>query len=240
MDNNEKTKLLLKAENYDKFKDEIGKDYVNNIRYLKTDLSSWFNALTAASFTVGAIAITIGADKTVNSGISHPSYFWCGTFLLILDGVLIFFLKKHDIENNLNEMPQLIESKADYWELRNLTIEKSNGNNLNSDRLKTLEKNVVRDYEELIKKWSWYKWIKKTLQAATTDIVFGLFLFPIILMLSQIINKLHIQMNFYTLILQALLILYIIYTLHGGIIGVKAIKKQQAAEQRIKELVIKK
>ncbi len=47
-------------------------------------------------------------------------------------------------------------------------------------------------------------------------------------------------MNFYTLILQALLILYIIYTIRGGIIGVKAIKKQQATEQRIKKLVIKK
>lgn len=61
MTEEQKNVLLIKAAEYDRHKDEVSKEILNNFRFLKSDLSAWYNSLTMVCFTVGAIAITIGA-----------------------------------------------------------------------------------------------------------------------------------------------------------------------------------
>ena len=239
MTSDEKNKLLLKADIYDRAKDEVGKETVNNLRFLKADLSGWYNALTTVCFTVGAIAITVGADRSVKSDILHPGYFWWGTILLITDGILIFFLKKSDIEGEFNEMPKLTEAKADYWQLRNMTLEKANGDNSRAIELIELERRVTKEYVDTQKKWPWHKWVKQIIRAGKTDIVFGVLLFSITLMLTQILDELHIHFKTYNHYLVATLILYALYTAWGGVKGVRVVRRQQAAEARIKKEILK-
>jgi hypothetical protein len=84
-----------------------------------------------------------------------------------------------------------------------------------------------------------YKWAGRIVHAAVTDIVFGLLLFPIALMLTQMINELHLSLSTYMHGLLIALILYILYTIWGGYRGVMSARKQQAADLRIQKEILK-
>lgn len=233
----DKKALIDKARRYDSFKDYVGEQSLANFKFLKSDLSAWYNALTTACFTVGAIAITVGVDQ---KAIVYPSYFWWGTLLIIFDGVLIFFLKKLDIEGDFNAMPKLSEAKADYWQLRNMTAEKSNGDNTRAAELKTLEEKVTDDYRGIVQKWPWYKWAQRIILASTTDIVFGLLLFPIGLMLTQVINEFNMNIAQFDTVFKIALGIYIIYMILGSVVSIRAVLRTQAADERIRAEVLKK
>ena len=239
MTKQEKKELLDRANKYDQAKEKVSDESLNNFRFLKADLSAWYNALTAVCFTVGAIAITVGTDKSVESDILYPHYFWWGTTLLLINGVLIFFLKKLEMESEFMSMPELAEAKADYWQMRNMTIEKANDDNSRANDLKRLEKQVTTDYVDTQQAWPWYKWVGRIIHAAVTDIVFGLLLFPVALMLTQIIGEFHITLSMYVHGVLVVLVLYAIYTIWGGYKGVASARRQQAADLRIRKEVLK-
>jgi len=235
----DKANITKLAKEFAKYKEEVGKEYISTFKYLKGDLSAWYNSLTTVCFTIGAVALTFGADKAVKDSILYPDYFWLGALLLILDGLLIFWFKKLDIEKEFAGLPTLRQSEADYWKAEKILMEARDGNAGRFQEYENLKEKFTDNYRKQNKHWTFLEWVHNIFKSTMTDITFGLLVFPILLMTSQFTDVAGISLATYKWIFICLLILYLIYCLWSLSKAIKDIKAKQAADRQIEGEILK-
>jgi|GEM_PF-3430960 len=230
----DRNKYLADAKNFDELKDELGKLYLDTMKFLKSQISEWYVAITAVCFAVGGISISVGSDKAVTGGIVHPSLFWWGSILLIANGIFIFLVRKVELDKESSNLPNLKQAEADFWTARNIALELSNDNNSRVKDFEKVRQHAVDDYEKRVATYNWYGWTKYIVLASLVNVVFGLLVFPIFMLSSQLLNEVHISFKTYQYTLIALLIIYIGYTAQQAYEAAKEKKLVQVAEQQIK------
>jgi len=240
MDKEARRKLLEQVKEFDNMKGDLGKQMIENARFLKGDLSGWYNALTAVCFTVGGIAITIASESPISDSIANPHHYWIGAVLLITNGVLIFFLKKLNIEAEFNDTYKIRETEADLWQSKKTLEEALSGDPSRVQAFMVMRDRINSEYDKTVQKWPWWRWIWKVFIASQTDIVFALLLFPIALMMTQVIQHFSISIYQYNTVLVILVILYAIYYIFQCTKTVRYFRKMQKAEKRINSEVNKK
>lgn len=230
---------LREAEKYEKLKESLSLQILENTRFLKSDISAWYNALTAVCFTAGTIAITLSSDKTIRQSIAHPKYFWWGSTLLLMNGVYIFFLKKSEIEKEDRSFYKLRDAEADMWELRNVSKELADGNKDRIESFAKIKKAQSSAYNSTVKKWRMREWLPHLFLASRIDVAFGLLLFPIIMIASQIIAELGLSFQLYKKFFFIALMLYVVYSLVSAFRSADSVKKSHKADNRIKDEVFR-
>lgn len=228
---------LREADKYDSLKQTVSIQILENARFLKTDISSWYNGLAAVCFTAGTIAITLSSDKIIRQSISYPTYFWWGSALLLVNGVYIFFLKKSEIEKEDRSFYKLRETEADMWTLRNVSREMADGRKDRASEFEKVKTTQSAAYNAVLKKWRIREWIPHLFLASRIDIIFGLLLFPVLMIASQIISELGINFITYKRGFFVILFGYIIYSLSSAHKSANSVKKSQTADRRIRDEV---
>lgn len=95
----------------------------------------------------------------------------------------------------------------------------------------------VEDYDERSTPLRWWQWVKFVAQASLLDIVFGLLLFPIIMLAPQLPNYLNISFQTYAYTLWSALAIYLIYMAFQAVKAVQEKRKSDAAARQIKSEV---
>lgn len=233
-DESRKKKLLAEANHYEELKDKLGLQYLENFRFLKSQMSEWYVALTAVCFAIGGISISVGIDKTVRSELVHPGLFWAGSLLLIANGIFIFLVRKTELESESSDFPNLKQTEADLWTARNIAREVAAGDNSRADVFADFRQRALNDYHKRIKLPDWWRWVIYVLHACMIDVAFGLLVFPILMLAAQLLSELHLSFMQYKWGMWILLLLYIIYTINGARKAVRDKKKMQRAEEQIR------
>lgn len=234
-----KVKYEKDAASFAEIKERISKEQIELLRYLKADLTNWYNALIAVCFTVGGIAITIGADKNVQENITYPKYFWWGATLLLINGLIIFTYKKNEIERNFRDLPKLRITERDLWKVEKIALELAKGDSSRVDEFNEIKARITLDYEESTKSRTLFRWVVGVFLAIKTDLIFGIMLFALLLMFSQIITFLNIKFNVYNKLLILTAIAYVIYVITEVRSLIKSEKLALEAEQDIKKEILK-
>jgi len=230
----DKNKFLREAETYESMRDSLGRDYLENFKFVKSQLADWYIALAAVCFAIGGIAISLGKSNVV-----HPALFWWGSVLLIANGVFIFFVRKTELESESSGFSNLKQKEADLWTMGKIAREHADGDESRALEFKLVTERFTSDYDRSSKPRKWWQWVRFVFYACMLDVVFGLFLFPVLLLASQLPNYMHITFRTYSLLLWILLFLYIIYTVLQGFKAVKEKKRSDVAHRQIKAEVDK-
>ncbi len=229
MKKDNKEKFLQEAKNYEDLRDKLGRDEIENFKFLKGQIADWYIAITAACFAIGGISISLAGDD-----VKHPALFWWGSVLLIANGVLIFFVRKTELDSEFSESPDLKQKEADLWTMSKIAREHTEGDSSRSDEFVNVYKRFASDYERRSEPYKWWQWVKFAAQSSMLNIVFGLLLFPVLLLASQLPNYMHISLRLYTSIMLMLIFLYVIYVLVGLTLAIKRKKRLNTAELQIK------
>lgn len=224
-----KDKFIQEAELYEGMRDNLGRDQLDNFKYMKAQLADWYIAIAAVCFAIGGIAISTGKNVT-----SHPVLFWWASVLLIANGVLIFFAKKVEIESESSGFADLKQKEADLWTMSKIAREHAANDNSRSDEFMTAATRFVEDYDKRSEALKWWQWVKFLAHSSLLDIVFGLLLFPILMLAPQLPNYTNISFETYTRLLWLTLIVYLIYMALQAAKTVKEKKKSDAAARQIK------
>jgi len=235
----DREKYLRDVEKFESMKDEVGKQYLENFRFIKSQIADWYIALTAVCFAVGAIAITVGSDKTISGDIVHPDLFWWGSLLLIANGTMIFLVRKIELERDDRDIPNLRKTEADLWTARNIARELADGDDSRVDEFAEVRQRILNDYDRRTAKLKWWQWIGYLFHGSIIDMAFGLLLFPILMLASQLLNDIHLSFTLYSWVFWILLIGYLAFMTSQSfkLIGLK--KSAQANEEQIKSEVEK-
>lgn len=228
-------KFLLEVEKYEDMRDKLGQGQIENFKFLKAQVADWYIAITAACFAIGGISISLAGDD-----IKHPGLFWWGSVLLIANGVLTFFARKAELDGEFSEFPDLRQKEADLWTMSKIAREHAAGDSSRADEFKIVSDRFVNEYNHQTKPLRWWGWIGFAVRASMLNIVFGLLLFPILLLAPQLPNHIHISLLQYSLIMWSLLGLYLIYVAVGICKAVSHKKKDAAADLQIKSEVMRK
>lgn len=231
----DKEKYLREAKTYEDLRDIISRDYVENFKYVKSQLADWYIALAAVCFAIGGIAISVGKNS-----IAHPVLFWWGSILLIANGVFIFFVRKTELEGESSGFSELKQKEADLWTMSKIAHEHAAGDKARVEEFAVAAERFKNDYDNHSKPAEWWQWIKFVLKACMLDVVFGLFLFPLLLLASQLPNYMHITFDLYWRSFWTLVLLYVIYVIFQGFKAVRDKKKLDKANQQIKSEVDRK
>jgi hypothetical protein len=229
-----KNKFTQEAELYEGMRDNLGRDQLENFKYMKSQLADWYIAIAAVCFAIGGIAISTGKNIT-----AHPALFWWASVLLIANGVLIFFAKKVEIESESSGFTELKQKEADLWTMSKIAREHAAGDNSRSDEFMGVAKRFVQDYDTRSEALKWWQWVKFSAHTSLLDIVFGLLLFPILMLAPQLPNYLDITFKTYTYLLWLTLVIYLIYMVFQAAKAIREKKKSNAAAQQIKAEVDK-
>jgi len=114
------------------------------------------------------------------------------------------------------------------------------GDNSRADEFKIVSDRFVNDYNNQTKPFRWWGWVGFAIRASMLNIVFGLLLFPVLLLAPQLPNHMNITLSQYSLIMWALLGLYLVYMAVGIYKAVRHKKKDSAADLQIKSEVMRK
>jgi hypothetical protein len=234
----ERDKYLRDAEKFEDMKDEVGKRYLDNFMFIKSQISDWYIALTAVCFAIGAVAITVGSDKTISGDILHPSLFWWGSLLLIANGTFIFLVRKVELESESKDMPNLRKTEADMWTARNIARELADGDDSRVNEFAEVRKRALTDYSKRTARFKWWQWFGYLFHASIVDIAFGLLLFPILMLASQLLNDIHLSFTLYKWIFWVLLVGYLAFMTYQNFMMVSQKKAAQANEEQIKSEVM--
>jgi len=230
----EKDKFTQEAELYEGMRDNLGRDQLDNFKLIKSQLADWYIAIAAVCFAIGGIAISVGKNVT-----THPALFWWASVLLIANGVFIFFLRKVEIEGESSGFSDLKQKEADLWTMSKIAREHAAGDNSRSDDFMAAATRFVKDYDKSSEPLKWWQWVKFSALSSLLDIVFGLLLFPVLMLAPQLPNYPKISFKTYTCLLWLALAIYLI---NMGFQIAKAIrekKKTVAAARQIKAEVDK-
>lgn len=228
-------KSLLEAKSYEDMRDKIALSQIENFKFLKAQVADWYIAITAACFAIGGISISLAGDD-----IKHPALFWWGSVLLIANGVFTFFVRKAELDSEFLGLANLKQSEADLWTMSKIAREHSAGNRTRVDVFKSVSERFTNDYKNDTKPPSRRDWISFAVQTSMPNIVFGLLLFPVLLLASQLPNYMQITLEQYALILLTSCGLYIIYMVVGAYKAVQHRQKEIAADLQIKSEVMRK
>ncbi|HUD05705.1 MAG TPA: hypothetical protein VMR18_02170 [Candidatus Saccharimonadales bacterium] len=235
----DRERYLRDAEKFENMKDEVGKRYLDNFMFIKAQISDWYIALTAVCFAVGAVAITVGSDKTISGDILHPALFWWGSLLLIANGTFIFLVRKVELEGESSGMPNLRKTEADMWTARNIARELADGNDSRVNEFAEVKQRILDDYDKRTARLKWWQWIGFLFHASIVDIVFGLLLFPILMLSSQLLNDIHMSFTLYSWGFGVLLVGYVTFTAYQAFKMIGEKNAAQANEEQIKSEVEK-
>ena len=225
----DKDKFIQEAELYESMRDNLGRDQLDNFKYMKAQLADWYIAMAAVCFAIGGIAISAGKKVA-----THPALFWWASVLLIANGVLIFFARKVEIESESSGFVDLRQKEADLWTMSKIAREHAAGDNGRSDDFMMAATRFVEDYDGHSEALRWWQWVKFLAHASLLDIVFGLLLFPILMLAPQLPNYLHISFQAYGRLLWLTLIAYLTFMVFQAAKAVKEKKKSDAAARQIK------
>jgi hypothetical protein len=233
MNHSDKEKFDHEAEGYEQWREKLSNDQLDNFRIIKSHLADWYIAIAATCFAIGGIAITVGKHVT-----THPALFWWGSVLLIANGVFIFFFRKIEIQAESSGFSDLKQKEADLLTMSKIAHEHAMGDNSRSEEFIAAANRFIDDYDKhsVVK---WWQWIKFIAQANLLDVVFGLLLFPILLLAPQLSNYLQITFETYALLLWGTLVIYFAYMASQIIKSIKEKKKSDAAARQIKSEVDK-
>lgn len=232
-------KFAAEAENYEHLRDEMGLNAIDNFKFIKSQTADWFIAISAVCFAIGGIAISVGTDKTVRDSIVHPGLFWWGSLLLIANGVFVFLVRKAELNGEASEFPNMRQKEADLWSMGKIAREHEAGDDSRKAEFAVIVQRFQGDYDNRSKTFRWWQWIRYVLHASMIDVVFGLLLFPVLMLASQLIGDVHITFKEYSWALWILLIVYVLYLIEQGFIAVKQKDKTDKADQQIKDEVMK-
>jgi hypothetical protein len=223
-------KFIQEAERYEEMRDKFGSAKLENFRLIKSHLADWYIAIAAVCFAIGGIAITAGRNVMV-----HPALFWWGSALLIANGIFIFFARKAEIQSE--DFSLLEQKEADLWTMSKIAREHADNNTSRSDEFMAAAHRFVNDYDKRSAGPKWWQWVKFAVHVSLLDVVFGLLLFPILMLASQLPNYPGITFKTYTTLLWSVLVLYLIYTAAQVFKAVKERQRSIAAAQQIKREV---
>ncbi len=235
-----KKEYLEDAKDFENLRDEAVNRYFNNLIFIKTDMSGWHNALTAVCFGVGGVAIAIGADNAHKNLVVHPWLFWGGAFLLLFNGLVIFFFKKIEIEKESAGLVPIKQLISDLWSASKIARELADGKSSREAWIEDFKEKLSTDYDKRVQPTTSWKLVPELFRASLMDIEFGLLIFPILMLSSTVIEPLHIHYHTYKTALICLVVLYIISMIIGLIRVVNTIKKADASTQQVKEEIAKK
>jgi hypothetical protein len=216
-------KFLHEAESYERLRDELGRDQIENHKFLKGQVADWYIAITAACFAIGGVSISLAGDD-----IKHPALFWWGSVLLIVNGVLIFFVRMAELNGEFSESPDLKQKEADLWTMAEVTREHAQGNNSRKADFKQAFDRFLNDYNKRSKAFKWWAWVMFAIRSAMLNVAFGLLLFPTLLLAPQLPNHLHITLHTYTWIMVISLVAYLIYV---GVEIFKSVSQKKAIDR---------
>lgn len=236
----DRKKFLREAELYESMREDLGKTYLENFKFMKTQLSEWYVTLTAVCFAIGGIAITVGIDKTSKYTLDYPHLFWWGSILLILNGIFIFFFRKIEFEGESRGFIELKQKEADLWTMSKIAKEHADGDNSRVEEFTQVAERFQNDYDNHTKTYNWLRWVRFVFFACMLDIVFGFMLFPLLMLASQLIDVIQFPYQSYVYILKYLLLAYILYIILQIIKVVRERKLMIAADDQIKAEVNKK
>ena len=228
-------KFLLEAKTYEDTRDKLALSQIENFKFLKAQVADWYIAITAACFAIGGISISLAGDD-----IKHPALFWWGSVLLIMNGVFTFFLRKSELDGEFSMFPDMKQKEADLWTMSKIAREHSAGDSSRTDEFKTVSSHFINDYDDQTKSLKWWNWVGFSMRASMLNIVFGLLLFPILLLAPQLPNYLHITLLQYALILWVSLGLFMVYMAVGVYRAIQDKKKDMKADLQIKSEVTRK
>lgn len=137
-------------------------------------------------------------------------------------------------------MPNLKKTEADFWTARNIAKELADGDSSRINDFADIRQRAIDDYHKRIKPLDgWRQWCKYVLYASTVDLVFGLLLFPLLMLASQLESYIGVSFTIYRIVFLLLLVLYLVYV--GFQMRKSVIKKKamQEAEQQVKSEIEK-
>jgi hypothetical protein len=233
---NEKQKLAESSAEFSEDLDasikKVSREYSDNLRFLRADLSAWYNSVASVCFLSGTIAITAATGQP-NNYISHPGSFWWGTVMLLFNGVLIFLVKKIDIEGDINDLAILADAEASINVVKNVTAEVKNHNENRVGEVEAEIEKYVQDVDKSHKPLSWTLWIGRLLSSNIPDLILALLVFPIYLLGSQIISKIHVSDQSYWLTFYILVAAFASYVLLGNVKTVRSMIKSEKAKSKL-------
>lgn len=227
-----KKKLLDEAKGYKELRDQLGRDQIENFKFLKAQVADWYIAISAACFAIGGISVSLAGND-----IKHPALFWWGSVLLITNGVFIFFIRKAELDSEFSGFPDLRQKEADLWTMSKVAEEYADGDTSRADVFKKSSERFTKDYNSRSTPFTWWKWATFSIQSSLLNLAFGFLLFPVLLLASQLPNYIHITLLEYTQLLVALILLYVSYMGFGIYNSIKQKIKTNNAEAQIKQEV---
>lgn len=228
-------KFLLEAKTYEDMRDKLELSQIENFKFLKAQVADWYIAITAACFAIGGISISLAGDD-----IKHPALFWWGSVLLITNGVFTFFVRKSELDSEFSAFPNMRQKEADLWTMSKIAREHSAGDTSRANKFETVSSHFINDYDDQTKPLRWWNWVCFSIRASMLNVVFGLLLFPILLLAPQLPNYMHITLWQYALTLWTLLGLFMIYMAVGVYRAIQHKKKDVKADLQIKSEVTRK
>lgn len=231
----DKDALAHEAEAYDELRDQLSRDRLEDFKFLRGQVADWYIAITAACFAIGGISISLAGND-----IKHPALFWWGSVLLIFNGVLTFFIRKAELDGESSESTILKQREADLWTMSVIAQEQAAGDMSRADAFGQASERFADDYDKRSRSPQWWQWVIYVAHASMLNITFGLLLFPVLLLASQLPNYMHITLQTYSVTLWALLAAYIVYMFVGIIASIKDKKKTDRADEQIKAEVFRK
>lgn len=228
----DKNEYISEADRYDKIRDRLGHDQLDNFKFIKSQLADWYVALATTCFAIAGVSLSIGQNVK-----KHPLLFGWATALLIANGIFIFFIRKLELESESSSFNKLKQKEADLWTMSKVAREYAGGDTRRGGMFIEAANRFANDYQKSPKPFTRLEWVKFITRSCFLDLAFGLLLFPVLMLAPQLPNSLHISFTVYICGLWIGFVLYAFYVILQVIKVIKEKREIDKADQQIRDEV---